>query len=77
MITTRAKDAPLTVERVEQALDKLAEIIVFLGDDGVNLLPIFERVEADLETMKASTDRLASVRERLKRSKDRKEGRPS
>ncbi|NTD96427.1 hypothetical protein G6M26_31940 [Agrobacterium tumefaciens] len=67
----------MTVERVEQALDKLAEIIVFLGDDGVNLLPIFERVEADLETMKASTDRLASVRERLKRSKDRKEGRPS
>lgn len=77
MITTRAKDAPLTVERVERALDKLAEIIVFLGDDGVNLLPIFERVEADLETMKASTDRLASVRERLKRSKDRKEGLPS
>lgn len=77
MITTRANDAPLTVERVERALDKLAEIIVFLGDDGVNLLPIFERVEADLETMKASTDRLASVRERLKRSKDRKEGRPS
>ena len=70
-------NAPITIERVERALDRLAEIIVFLGDDGVNVLPLYDRVESELETMKASTDRLALVRERLKRSQDRKEGRPS
>lgn len=56
--------AYISIERVERALDKLAEIIVFLGDDGVNVLPLYDRVESELETMKASADRLASVHKR-------------
>ncbi len=38
---------PITIERVERALDKLAEIIVLLGENGINVLPIYDRLEKE------------------------------
>ncbi len=65
--------APVTVERVERALDKLAEIIVFLGDDGINVLPIYERLEMELEPMKRFDAKMDEIRARAARSKLRRQ----
>lgn len=69
MVGSVKPGAPLTVERVERALDKLAEIIVFLGDDGVNVLPIYERLETELEPMKRFEAKMDEIRARAARSK--------
>lgn len=36
-------DKPITAERIERALNRLAEIIVQLGDEGRKCLPIYKR----------------------------------
>ncbi|MFS8120877.1 hypothetical protein QD336_00485 [Rhizobium sp. BR 250] len=59
----------MTAERIDRALDKLAEIIVFLGDDGVNVLPIYERLEKELAALKSSVSRMDEIRARAARSK--------
>lgn len=63
----------LTIDRVERALDKLAETIVFLGDDGVNALPICERLERELADMKQHEAKMDEIRARAARSKQRRE----
>ncbi|MCZ7888086.1 hypothetical protein [Agrobacterium salinitolerans] len=65
--------APVTVERVERALDKLAEIIVFLGEEGVNVLPLYERLEVELEPMKQLEAKMDEIRTRATRSKLRRQ----
>lgn len=67
----------LTVERVERALDKLAQMIVLMGDEGHCMLPLYERVESELDTMKAQMSKLSAVHLRVKQLKDRKEAQPS
>lgn len=62
---------PVTIERIERALDRLAEIMIDLGEDGPKCLPIYERLETELATLRDSDDKMAAVRERAKRSKDR------
>ncbi len=62
-------DEPLTVERVERALDKLAEIIVFLGNDGQKMLPLYDHVEKELERMKQHNAKMDDIRARAARSK--------
>lgn len=60
---------PITIERLECALDRLAEIMVTMGDDGRHYLPIYDRIESELESMRANEDRMSAVRKRLERSK--------
>lgn len=69
--------APLTVERLERALDLLAAEIVAFGDRGRELLPMFQRLETELANMRAEADLMASVRARLKPRADRMEAQSS
>ena len=59
----------ITPERLEAALDKLAEAMVRLGPKGVRVLPIYERLERDLEALRATEAKMARVYERARRSK--------
>ncbi|CCF19075.1 protein of unknown function [Pseudorhizobium banfieldiae] len=65
----------ITPERIERALDRVAEIIVDLKD-GQKCLPIYERLEAELKAMRAAENTMASVMQRVRGSKGRKAGRP-
>lgn len=67
-----AADEPITVERLERALDKLAAAMIRLGPKGPRALPIYERLERELEALRVVDDKMAAVRERLRRSQDRK-----
>lgn len=69
MVGSAKTGAPLTVERVERALDKLAEIIVFLGEEGANVLPLYERLEMELEPMQQLETKMGEIRARAARSK--------
>ncbi|MDH7805509.1 hypothetical protein P3T33_000626 [Rhizobium sp. AN67] len=60
---------PITIERVERALDKLAEIIVLLGENGINVLPIYDRLEKELAALRSSGSQMDEVRARAARSK--------
>jgi hypothetical protein len=66
--TGSSQPSPVTVARLERGLDRLAEIMVDLGDQGAQCLPIYERLEEELEALVAKTDQMAKVRARLKRS---------
>lgn len=68
---------PVTAERIERALDNLARIMVEFGDEGTKLLPIYERLEEELTAIKSGEDKMAAVRDRLKRSRDRTGAQPS
>ena len=57
----------ITTEILERCLDRLAQIIVQAGDKGAVYLPIYERLETELERLKATEERMARVRERIKR----------
>ena len=59
----------ITSERVETALDKLAQAIVRLGPKGERALPIYERLERELEALRANEAKMAAVYERARRSK--------
>jgi hypothetical protein len=58
----------VTIERVENGLDTLAEIIVLYGDKGRKLLPLYEQLEKELNEIKAENHLLSSVFARAKRS---------
>lgn len=75
MARVQKPDRPVTIERVERALDKLAEMIVMMGDDGMKALPIYDRLESELEAMKAGADRLASVYKRADEVRRRRRSR--
>ncbi|EHH07573.1 hypothetical protein ATCR1_06891 [Agrobacterium tumefaciens CCNWGS0286] len=70
-------DEPLTVERIERALDKLAETIVFLGDDGQKLLILYEHVEKELERMQQLESKMDAIRARAALSKQRRQHKDS
>jgi hypothetical protein len=42
-------------------------LIAESGDKGVVYLPIYERLEAELEALKAKEDRMARIRARIRR----------
>ncbi len=69
--------APLTVERLERALDDLAILIDDYGDRGRELLPMYKKLDTELADMRAEADLMASVRARLKRPLNRTEARSS
>lgn len=57
----------ITVERIERALDKLAEVMLAIPN-GDRCLPIYERLETELAAYRAKEDKMAAVRERAHRS---------
>lgn len=68
---------PVTAERIERALDRIAEIIVARGDQGEAWLPLYEHLERALRDHKAREKRMAAVRERVTRSRGQREARSS
>ncbi|TPK18585.1 hypothetical protein FJ872_16445 [Mesorhizobium sp. B2-5-9] len=61
---------PITVERIERALDRVAEIIVARDAQGEAWLPLYDYLERAQQDYQAKQDRLAAVRQRAKRSRD-------
>jgi len=68
---------PVTPERIERALDRVAEIIVAYGDEGHKFLPLYDRLEKELRACQAIDQRLADARRRFQRSRDRMADQPS
>lgn len=62
-----ARLAPVTIERIERAMDEVAIAIDAAGDRGVVYLPIYERLERELQDCLARQTTLSSVRARLER----------
>ncbi|MGX5799657.1 hypothetical protein ACWGS9_00220 [Bradyrhizobium sp. Arg314] len=62
---------PVTAERIERVLDRVAEIIVARGDKGEALLPLYDHLERALQDYQARKERIATVHERVKRLQDR------
>jgi len=56
----------ITPERIEAALDKLAIAMVRLGPEGARALPIYERLERELEALRVTETKMARVRERAR-----------
>lgn len=63
---------PVTADEVQAALDRMAEIIVFMGEDGASYLPIYDRLEHELNAMRSTSTRMDQVRQRLAQSRDRR-----
>lgn len=53
---------PVTVQRIERALDRVAEIIVARGDQGEAWLPLYDYPERAMQDLQAKEVRLAEVR---------------
>lgn len=62
---------PVTAQRIERVLDRVAEIIVARGDHGEAWLPLYDHLERALQDHWAKEERLAAVRQRVIRSQDR------
>lgn len=58
---------PITVETLETALDRLAVIMSEAPDEGVAYLPIWHRIERELEALRGQHDVMEVVRKRLQR----------
>lgn len=66
------KAGAVTVERLEGALDCLAEVMVEMGNDGAVYLPIYERLERELAEMRSAQDKMTAIRERAKAARSRR-----
>ncbi len=60
----------VSIEVLEKCLDRLALAIDRAGKRGAVFLPIYERVETELDALRARQDRMERARQRLRRSKD-------
>ncbi|MCR6672161.1 hypothetical protein [Devosia ginsengisoli] len=58
---------PITAETLETALDRLAVIMSEAPDEGIVYLPIWRRLERELDALRNQNDELAGVRARLAR----------
>ncbi|MER8408289.1 hypothetical protein NKH16_27080 [Mesorhizobium sp. M1307] len=63
---------PVTLDRIDRALDTLALAIHKAGNKGRAYLPIYERLEREKKKLIAEMGAMLRVQERLKRSRDRK-----
>ena len=63
----RGRSVAITVAVLEKCLDRMVLLIAESGDKGAVYLPIYERLEAELETLKAREDRMARIRVRIRR----------
>jgi len=68
---------PITIDRIERCLDRLAQIMVASGAEGRAYLPIYERLESELEAMRDTDDKMSRIYARVRRSKDRTAARSS
>lgn len=64
------QNLPVTAERVEAALDKLAWIISNSSNPG-RAAPLWRRLEAELERLREQEAVLAAAHSRLNRTRDR------
>ena len=64
---SRPAPVPITVDVLEMCLDRVALAIDQAGDKGAVYLPIYDRLEAELKTLKDKEDRAARIRARVKR----------
>ena len=62
-----ARQSLVTVERIERAMDEVALAIDMAGDKGTVYLPIYERLERELQECRNTQTTLSSVRARLRR----------
>jgi hypothetical protein len=56
----------VSLEVLEKCLDRVALAIDRAGKRGVVYLPIYERIEAELEILRAKEERMERARRRLK-----------
>ena len=63
----------VSVELLEKCLDRVALAIDRAGKPGAVYLPIYERIEAELDTLRAKEERMERARQRLKQLRGRKE----
>lgn len=62
---------PITRERIERALNVLAQWMVRLGPEGVKCLPIYERLEQELDQLKSREAKLSEIRKRASNASSR------
>jgi hypothetical protein len=67
----------VSVEVLENCLDRVALAIDRAGKLGAVYLPIYERIEAELYTLRAKELQMERARQRLKQLRGRKEKRSS
>lgn len=67
-----SKPHPVTIERAEAVLDRLAGFIV-RWDGGEELLPLYSHIEKELARMRASQSVMSSVLDRVSRLRDQTE----
>mgnify|MGYP001335339979 CR=1 FL=1 len=65
------KPKPVTLARVERALDRLAVIMVDDPAIAEELVPLFDLLEEEAARLRAESDSLQRARERARRSRDR------
>ncbi|WEJ33882.1 hypothetical protein [Devosia sp. SD17-2] len=63
----KAKAPPVTIERIERAMDEVALAIHMAGAKGAVYLPIYERLERELQALREKQATMALVRARLER----------
>lgn len=57
----------ITADVLEKCLDRVALLIEQSGNKGAVYLPIYERLEAELNALKAKEERMARIRARIRR----------
>ena len=62
----RASDA-ITVDVLEKCLDRVALLVAEDREKGAVYLPIYDRLEAELEALRAKKDRMERIRARIRR----------
>jgi hypothetical protein len=63
----RGGSVTITAAVLENCLDRVALLIAESGDKGVVYLPIYERLEAELQALRAREDRMARILARIRR----------
>ncbi len=56
----------MSIEVLEKHLDRLALVIERAGKRGAVYLPIYERIETELDALRAKEERMERARQRLK-----------
>ncbi len=62
----KKSDVEVSVEVLEKCLDRVALAIDRAGKRGAVYLPIYERIENELDTLRAKEERMKRARQRLK-----------
>ena len=63
---SRDGSVAITVAVLEKCLDRVALLITESRDKGAVYLPIYDRLEAELEALKTREDRMARIRARVR-----------